>query len=139
MSWHVFAFKFADDIRSISELPSDWELKPIGKASDIRDWIQEVIPIVDFTDPARGVIKTSEFVIEVGLGDEETLNSISFRVVGNAAAATHAISDILRRMDVRGYDVSTGELFELESAIDSASRWMEWRDRVLKDQTNNPD
>lgn len=134
MGWDVVAMDLPKNWNRIDELPEGFVIGSLGKRSDLIRKVEEVVPDADFHDPSWGQIVTPEFVIEVSMGQEDTVNSIGFHVHGDGAMAVTTIGDILDHLDLRAIVLSTREYFSRESALESFEEWRDWKNEVLSDE-----
>jgi len=92
MSWDIYVQDIPPSVKSISEMPDDFEPQPLGTRGDIIARIREVIPNADFTSPSWGQIDGPDFSIEVSMGALEQVVSFAFHVRGGDLA-TFAVAD----------------------------------------------
>lgn len=130
MSWDLFAMDLPDGVRSIEEVPHDWEGGDLGPRSALIAHILEVVPDADFSDPSWGRVETPGGSIELGLGDAPRVRCLAFHVRGGGDAA-EVVDRILRHLGVRAVDGSTGELFSLDGGRESFTAFQSFRDGVL--------
>jgi hypothetical protein len=93
MSWDVFIMKTPDEIKSVSEIPKDYCLPPLGTLSDILDMLKELLPDIDFSDPHWGVLATETYSIEFNIGNEDPVESLMLLIRGEDAPI-----DIIKKM-----------------------------------------
>ena len=135
MGWDVVALDLPKNWNRTDELPEGFVIRPLGKRSDLIRKIEERVPAADFHDPSWGQIVTPEFVIEVGMGEDDIVNSIGFHVHGDGSMAVSVIGDVLDHLDLRAIDLSTGEYFSRESALESFEAWRDWKNWALSDDS----
>lgn len=130
MSWEISVQDLPRNVDSVDKIPDDFEPKPLGNRTEIIDGILALFPSADFTDPAWGIIDSGEFTIEVNLGADELVSSFALHVrgQGNAPAAIQAILD---HFGYRAFDLSAGDIFRLDTASSSYSKWQKYRKQVL--------
>ena len=132
MSWDIYVQDIPASLRSVAEMPGDFEPRLLGKRADIIARIQEIVPTADFASPTWGLIDGPGFSIEVSMGDMEDVRSFAFHVRGGDLAA-FVVADILHHLGLRAFDPSSESgIFGLEG--DGASglrRWRTYRDSVL--------
>jgi hypothetical protein len=86
MSWDVFFQDLPAGIRSIDEIPDDFQPGPIGSRADVLAAIRAAVPDVDFTDPTWGVVERDGFSIEVNIRADDPVHSFALHVRGGGAA-----------------------------------------------------
>ena len=132
MSWDIYVQDSPPSVKSVSEMPGDFEPRPLGSRADIIARIREVVPTADFTSPSWGLIDGPEFSIEVSMGNLEQVDSFAFHVRGGHLAA-FVVADILRQLGFRAFDPSSPSgIFELDG--DPAAglrRWRHYRDSIV--------
>lgn len=131
MSWDIFVQDFPRDIRSVEEIPKDFQPLEIGRPSEIIETIRTILPMADFSDPTWGLIDGPGWSIEVNLGAEEPCRGFALHVRcgGGAVGAVAAILDALK---LRAVDTQTGEFFVGgEEGLESFRRWNAYRDQVM--------
>ena len=133
MGWDVVAMDLPTDCRDIGSLPEEFSPQPLGNRSDLIRKIKEVYPNANFDRPAYGEILTPEFVIEVCILQEDDVMTIGFHVHGDDSMAVTVIGDILVHLDLRAVDLSSGDVFTRENALESFEAWRDWKNRVLSD------
>jgi hypothetical protein len=134
MSWDVLILHLPEGVRSVSELPDDFESGPLGDRTSLIGAIHAVAPDVDFSDPAWGLLSRDAFSIEFNVGADEQVESIMLHVRGGAGSV-ELIAELLARLGERAVDVQTGDLFEPVAAVESLAEWRAYRDQVV-DPTN---
>ncbi|MEQ8478811.1 hypothetical protein [Fulvivirga sp.] len=130
MSWDLFVQNWGD-VKTLDEIPDDFQPQPIGTRTKIIERIKEVEPTVNFKDESWGILENDQFSIEFNMGDDELLNSFAMHVRGNELAIP-CIGNILKRLNLRATDGSTPEFFDTNNAIKSLKNWIEFRNKVLR-------
>ena len=104
MSHNIFVQNLPPGIRSVDEIPDDFEPGSIGARSEVIGAIKSVVPSADFTDPSWGkIIGLPSYYIEVNLGESEVLDSFAFHVTGGLEAM-QIITRILQALNLRALD-----------------------------------
>ena len=132
MSWDVLLIRLPEEWTAIEDVPDDFESPPIGKSEEVRDAVASVVPEVDFSDPAWGMLDGPTFSIEVNTGREEPTNSVMLHVRGGneSLGAVHAIS---KALGCAAIDCSDGVIIDwtAEDAGYGLAAWRQYRDRVV--------
>ncbi len=122
MSWDIFIQQFPDSARTVADIPDTFTAGPIGRRSDLITKIRSVLPDVDFSDPAWGVLTGDDYTIEFGLGDDDPLYGITLHVRGSDAVLP-SVTRVLDALGLRAIDSWTGEFFDPGIAQHSLARW----------------
>jgi len=134
MSWDLFVQDLPEGVRSVAEIPDDFQPAAIGPRARIVDSIARVFPNVDFSDPTWGRVQTPSLSIEINIGPEEICQSFAIHV-REGALAPFAIHELLVELGHRALDPSSATgLFSLrEGSLDGLRKWQQYRDHVLAD------
>ena len=122
MSWDIFIQKFPDGAKRVADIPDTFNAPPMGTRSEAIGKIREAVPAVDFSDAAWGVLRTDQYSIEFGLGDDETLHGVTMHVRGSDAVLPHVVNCI-KALGTRAIDSWTGEFFDPAVASTSLAQW----------------
>jgi hypothetical protein len=122
MSWDIFIQQFPDGASRVTDIPDTFTAGPIGRRDELIARIRQALPATDFTDPAWGVLRTDDYSIEFGLGDDEVLYGITLHVRGSDEVLPH-ITQVLKTLGLRAIDSWTGEFFDPDVAPHSLARW----------------
>jgi hypothetical protein len=137
VSWDLFAQDLPAAITSVSDIPDDFVPQSIGKRVSLIAKIKGVVPQVDFAKPDWGKIHIPDCEIEIGMGNDEDVESIAFHVYGGELAPGVVVA-ILRALQLRALDSATGEIFNEVEAADSFMKWQKHRDKILLDTRPTP-
>ncbi|MBE7478976.1 MAG: hypothetical protein HS104_03150 [Polyangiaceae bacterium] len=130
MSWDIVVQDIPADARAVDDIPDDFEPRALGTRSDLLSRIMEVVPNVDFSNPAWGVVESPELSVEFNMGEDEEVMSFALHVRGGEAAAG-LVADLLNRCGWRAFDPSSDTgLFEASGAVESLRKWQAYRDRL---------
>ncbi|MEU5093178.1 hypothetical protein [Streptomyces sp. NPDC020996] len=130
MSWGVLLLPLPADLASIDDLPADHEPPPIGSRSSVHKALRSAVGEVDLTDPAWGELLGPTWVIELGIGDHDPVESVMLHVRGGEDDVLPVIFHVSRALGCRPFDCSTGELL----ADDAPAGWtafQAFRDRAV--------
>lgn len=117
MSYIVSLFKLPKDISSVDELPTDFDVEPLGSKAAILALLGDLFPDADFSDPTWVVLDKTGFSIEFIVGEKDPVDSLGLRIHGDESWI--AVARVLcERNGWRAYDTSSGNLinFSLEQA-----------------------
>ncbi|GAB5526030.1 MAG: hypothetical protein Roseis2KO_39020 [Roseivirga sp.] len=109
MSWDLFVQDWGN-VKSLEELPENFEPGPIGERTQIIEQISKAEPTVDFSDPAWGILQNDQFSIEFNMGEEENLYSFAMHIRGEGRVS-ECIENILKQIKMRAISTSTGKFF----------------------------
>ncbi|MEQ9164893.1 MAG: hypothetical protein RLO12_01440 [Fulvivirga sp.] len=130
MSWDLFVQDWGN-VRTLNEIPEDFQPQPIGTRSEIIQKIKDAEPTVNFEFDTLGVIENEHFSIEFNMGSDELLNSFSMHVRGNELAIP-CIGNILKHINLRAADGSNGEFFNTDEATEKLENWIKHRNKLLE-------
>ncbi|MBI2929309.1 MAG: hypothetical protein HYY24_26895 [Verrucomicrobia bacterium] len=133
MSWDIHVQDIPASAQSPADIPDDFRPQPLGRRSDIIARIREVLPHADFTDPSWGKIEGSDCSIEIGMGENELVQSFAFHVRGGDLAA-FVVAGILQHLGFRAFDPcsDTGIFRPNAEAAEGLRKWRAYRDRTLR-------
>ncbi len=80
MSWDIFVQDLPKGARTVREIPNDFLPRPLGKRAELIQRIRDIVPEVDFANPAWGQLDGDGCPIEINLGDSEVVQSFALRV-----------------------------------------------------------
>jgi hypothetical protein len=137
MSWDVLFQDLPRGIRSIEEVPEDYEPKPLCTRAELIAKVTAVAPHVDFSDPTWGRIDGHDHSIELNVGEEDPVVAVMLHVRGGDSVLG-LIHELALALDVLPLDCSSGELldFESDAAKESLRAWREFRDAVVSPRRN---
>jgi len=133
MSWDVFVLNLPPGIRSLDDIPKDFEPPLLGTRAEIIAKITAVYPQADFSDPSWGMLKLPECWIEFGLGATEQVASFAMHVRGGEHAPD-IVAHILDALEVHAIDPNskTGIFADQDSLRESFARWGGFHAQVAK-------
>lgn len=71
MSWDVYFQDLPAGIRSVEEVPDDFQPGPLCGRAELLAVIRSVLPDIDLSDATWGVVERDDFSIELDLGSED--------------------------------------------------------------------
>ncbi|MFJ4872410.1 hypothetical protein [Streptomyces sp. NPDC088757] len=110
MGWDVLLLPLPADIASIDDLPADHEPPPVGNRSEVHGALEAAVPGVDLTDPAWGELLGPTWGIELGIGEDDPVESVMLHVRGGTDDVLPVILRIARALGCRPFDCSAGDL-----------------------------
>ncbi|MBN2384554.1 hypothetical protein JXQ70_16900 [bacterium] len=131
MSWDAFIFNGEGVPRSLQHVAQDWHPQPIGSSSQAKSMISSVLADVVWDAAGYGIFETLDYAIEFHVRDEETVDSIGVRIVGDGDPIP-VLFAVCRAHGWVIFDNQAGDLIDQEA--DPSSSWRkftEWRDRVI--------
>ncbi len=130
MSWDILLLPLPADVTSIDDLPADHESPPVGSRSSVHRALRSAAGEVDLTDPTWGELLGPTWVIELGIGEHDPVESVMLHVRGGEDDVLPVIFRIPRALGCRPFDCSNGELL----AVDAQASWnafRTFRDRMI--------
>jgi hypothetical protein len=104
MTWDLFVADLPQ-VKRAQDLPGDYRPRSLGSRSALQRRILEVLPEVDFTDPAWGVLETTDCVIQFSMAsDPVDAFALHVRAGRDGAAAVPVISRLLACLSLRALD-----------------------------------
>lgn len=135
MSWDVLFQPLPPGVRSIAEIPEDFAPGALCTRAELIEKVRAIAPMVDFRDPAWGVIEGDDFSIEINVGDEDPVGGFMLHVRGSdgALGVIRLLSEALGCAPI---DCSEGELLDLHTPDVAAGlrAWRAFRDGVAGDR-----
>jgi hypothetical protein len=132
MSWDIFVQDVPMDVSSVTDIPVDFEPKPLGRHTAILEVIRAALPFADFSDDSWIRVDLPEVSMEISLGKDDPVKGFAFHVRGGHLSAA-AIADILGQLDARAFDPGADNgLFDMATSSESLRRWQQFRDSVLR-------
>ncbi|MFZ4153790.1 hypothetical protein [Streptomyces pseudogriseolus] len=110
MSWDILLLPLPADLTSIDDLPADHEPPPIGSRRSVQKALRSAVDEVDLTDPAWGELLGPTWVIELGIGEHDPVESVMLHVRGGEDDVLPVIFGISGALGCRPFDCSTCEL-----------------------------
>ena len=112
MSWDIF-IQDLPDVRSMAEVPLDFNPRPIGDRDELVARIKEAIPFAEEQDSDWLFVKGDDIDLSIQLHFEEA-GVVRYMVAhvhsGDQSAA--CVGALLRHLGLRAHDTATGELFD---------------------------
>lgn len=128
MSWDVFLFQAPQGLRSISEMPNDYQ-PPKFERSRAVAVISALFPDgAEFSDPTWGHISGDGWSMEVSAGQDEASDGIMLHIRGGGDPVTAALA-IANELGLLAIDCSSGEILTLEN--NCFNQWRAYRDQVI--------
>lgn len=130
MSWDVILLNLPAGVRSFNELGDDFD-SMLAPLEEVRRRIVSLIPEIDMTDPAWGILETDQYSIEFSIGDEDPCKSVMLHVRGTEAAL-EPIRSVCATTGWQAFDCSDGELINWSEDPGKGLRaWRDYRDQVM--------
>jgi len=133
MSWDVVLYNFEGNPPDINDLSG--ESPSMGDAQEIRDSISAVIPDVDWSDPACGVVFNDDCVIEFSHQETGQVSIIMLHV-RKSKDPVSTIVKLCKTYNWSAFDTTSMEFIDLDTSC--AKGWdggQEFRDQKI-DQTD---
>jgi len=132
MSWDIFVQHIPHSVRTLDDMPSDYDPLLIGKRDQLISSIRDVVPDADFSDPAWGIIEGPGYSAEVNMGNDEDVKGFAFHVRGGDDSAL-LVADVLEHLGLRGFDPSSdsGIFGVSDDPRVGLRKWREYKTYVL--------
>jgi hypothetical protein len=139
MSWDISVQDLPLDARTVADIPDNFRPGPIGTRDEVIERIKHIFPQVNFSDKSWGMLDEPGLSVEFNMGAESISTGFMMHVRGGGDAAA-AVARLLKHLQLRAFDLQTGDFFSLEAAQASFKEWQAYRDRVIpKVQANGTD
>jgi hypothetical protein len=110
MSWQVLLMELPAEAQSMTQVPHDYRADSLGDRALLASRLEEAIPGIEFEDPSWGSVNGDGFSIQIDLGEQSEVDSVTLHVQGGGSDAMQTIWQTTRALGVRALDVTTGEL-----------------------------
>lgn len=112
MSWDIY-IQDLPNVRTANDIPDDFKPKPIGEREDLLNRIRTVLPMAEQQDLDWLFVKASgiDLSLQLHMENEVLVRYIVVHVHGGEQSAT-SVAAILRELNLRGMDTTTGDLFD---------------------------
>lgn len=132
MSWDIFVQDLPDGVSSAEEIPDGFRPAVLGAREDLIHRIRSVLPEVDFSDPAWGVLEREGASIEFNMGKEGASTGFALHVRGGPQAA-FVVRLLLDALRLRALDPSseTGFFALDDGSTEGFEAWRKFRDAAL--------
>ena len=134
MSWDLTAFDLPEELVSLRRLPADFKLKSLGDRSAWIERVQKIVPDLRLQTTGTiifGYYATDDFRVQIGFGNQATIDSIAFHVYGGAAGMDFAVK-VTKALNLAPFDMQTGERFSAERSTESFRQSQQAVDRYKK-------
>lgn len=116
----------------VKDLADDFRFPPIGEADIVRTEITRLLPNVDWSDPAWGILDGDGYSIEFNLQRDGVVDGFMLHVRGGG----DPVSAIARLCSASGWvalDTSTGEFMDLDHpSHEGWASFQSFRDQVIE-------
>ncbi|MGD9127150.1 MAG: hypothetical protein PVH19_07195 [Planctomycetia bacterium] len=130
MSWDVLLFNFEGDPPNFEEVPDDFRPPSMGDAQAVREAIDKVVPNVDWSDPAWGIVEGNGWSIEFNHQENGDTDQVMLHVRGGGNPIT-TIVNLCKANNWSAFDLSTGEFIDLSTpSEDGWVGFQAYRDKV---------
>jgi hypothetical protein len=137
MSWDISIQDLPADVKTVADIPEDYQPRPLGRRADLIARIQELLPDVTFSDQSWGMLDRPGFSIEFNMGAEEICDGFMLHVRGGSSAMD-TVARLLQHLQFRGFDCQTGDFFSPPVAQESFKQRQSYRNQVIHPE-NRPD
>jgi hypothetical protein len=129
MSWDVLLLRLPPGITSVGDIPDNFG-EVLGTTDEVRRLLAGILPTLDLTDPAWGVLESANYSIEFSIGADEPCNAVMLHVRG-LDDALEPIQAVCGASGWQAIDCSSGDVIVFDADPARGLRaWREYRDRV---------
>jgi hypothetical protein len=125
MSWDVFIQDLPPAAQRVADVPDDFVPHALGRRDAVISRLRGAIPAIDFSDPSWGRIETSDYKVEISMGDQEEIAAVTVRARGSEAAVP-MVERIISLIGGRAIDSWTSEFFDPTTAVRSFREWRQY-------------
>ena len=111
MSWSIVLLKVSNEVKSLSDLPKDYNPSPLGTLNDILGMLKKLLPDIDFSDPYWGMLGLEKGSIEFSIGDEDPVECIMLYIRGEVF---DIIEEICQKASWQAFNTLTGDRMYFE-------------------------
>lgn len=133
MSWDVVIFRPPPQVTTLDELPAGFEPPPLGAMTDVLARLRDTLPALDLTEPDWGRLAGPTWTMELGIGAEDPVATVTLFIRGTGDDVLDAIDAIATALGARAAATETGTFVD-----DDPSGWHAFqrdRDRILRPPT----
>ena len=114
MSWEIF-IQDLPEVSRIADVPADFRPAPLGTRDTLIATIRDAVPGAEPQDKDWLFVRTPgiDLSIQFHMEDAKQVRYIVVHVHGGDMSA-HCVAGIMRALDRRAIDTSTGELFDAD-------------------------
>lgn len=118
------------DIATVEDLPDDFSSE-LGPRSQVLATLAALLPALDLTDSAWGLLDGDDFSMEFNIGDRDPVDAIMLHVRGGDGAI-RIIQHICENTDWRALDTTTGDFINFaDDPAKGLRQWRMFRNRVI--------
>jgi hypothetical protein len=129
MSWDLLLLPLPAEVGSPNELPDDFRPDPLGSQASVQAALA-TIPGMNLADPSWGQLAGPNWSIELNIGRDDPVDSITLHVRGGSDEVLPAVFRIAAAVGCRAIDYADGE-FVAPGAAGGWHAFQEYRDRVV--------
>lgn len=131
MSWDVSIINYAQQYKSVEEIPNDEPLLPLGARHRVHEAVLEFFPNTDWRDPAWGVFDSVYGSIEFSLGDDDPSTGLTLHVRASTELVP-LIIQLCKKNNWAALDWSSGKFLDhAENPAQGLENWREYLDQIL--------
>jgi len=137
MSWDVAIFKMREPPPENKDFPEDFQPLPLGSGEEIKKYISEAIPGVDWTNPHFGSISFPNFAIEFSSPQNGEVEGLMLHIFGSGNPLP-IICKICSEKGWYPYDTSLGKFMDLDNPSNEGwEAYKEYRDQIFDHLSGN--
>lgn len=129
MSWNVVAFVAPEGAVRLADIPEDYRRPVIGRRDEIIETVTRVAGWSDATDPSWINLQGGHHMMDVELGQDLEVHTITFHVRGGGGCELlmRAVAEELNLVLV---NPTTRELMPVDPDTDALEEWEAYCDRM---------
>ena len=125
MSWDVLLTRLPYSIKSVHELPDDYEAPPLGPRHEVEKALRTAAPSIKISENGWAELAGSAWSIQLDLGEEDPVPSILLNVYEPSDDVLQPIFRMASELRCRVLDCSAGDLI-IEHEL-GTRRTLPWR------------
>ncbi len=132
MSWDVAIFNMKEPPPDNNKLPEDFEPISLGQVEDIKKYISNLIPGVDWSNPRFGSISYPDFTIEFSIPQDGDVKGLMLHIFGSGNPLP-IICKLCTENGWHPYDTSLSLFIDVNNPSDQGWKdYKEYRDQIFR-------
>lgn len=110
MSWDVLLTRLPYSVRSVQELPDDFQAPPLGPRDQVKSALRAAEPSIDLSDPTWGELVGRGWSIDLDLGGDDPVEAIMLQISGTGDDVLDPVFRMAAELGCRVLDCSAGDI-----------------------------